>query len=108
MLNMHQAPHKGVHRAFDVDTTGLRKELAEIKTVDELYEKMHNHIIDRILPAKNMALDEQISYLKSNPKFEPRLLEEAQTLRDAFKSQISPKQLNAIDEYIEALKLRGA
>ena len=108
MLNMHQAPHKSVHRMYDVDTTALRKELAQINTVDELYERMHNHIIDRILPAKNMALDEQISYLKSNPKFGPRLLEEAQALRDAFKSQISPKQLSAIDEYIEALKLRGS
>lgn len=108
MLNMHQAPHKGVHRAFDVDTTGLRKELAEINTVDELYEKMHNHIIDRIIPAKTKALDDQIEYLTKNTQFDPVLLEEALALRDAFKGQIAPKQLNAIDDYIAALRARGA
>ena len=71
-------------------------------------QEMHNHIIDRIIPAKGNALDNQIKYLQDNPGLQPMLLEEAMTLRKAFKKQIQPKQLNAIDEYIEALKLRGA
>lgn len=109
MLNMHKIPHLKTHAEdLVVESKLLREKLAKIDTVDGLMEEMHNHLIDRILPAKGNALDNQIKYLQENPGLQPKLLEEAMTLRDAFKEQIKPKQLNAIDEYIEALKLRGA
>ena len=109
MLNMHKIPHLATH-ADDliVESQKLREKLAKIDTVDGLMEEMHNHLIDRIIPAKGKALDRQIEYLQKTPGLQPKLLEEALTLRDAFKAQIEPKQLNAIDEYIEALRTRGA
>lgn len=109
MLNMHKVPHLKVHAEdLVVESKALREKLAKINNTNDLMQEMHNHIIDRILPAKGKALDLQIQYLQDNPGLQPKLLEEAMTLRDAFKKQIQPKQLNAIDEYIEALKLRGS
>lgn len=109
MLNMHKIPHLKVHAEdLVVDSKALREKLAKINNTNDLMQEMHNHIIDRIIPAKGNALDNQIKYLQDNPGLQPMLLEEAMTLRKAFKKQIQPKQLNAIDEYIEALKLRGA
>tara|TARA_A100001035_G_scaffold230525_1_gene192487 strand:+ start:85 stop:1440 length:1356 start_codon:yes stop_codon:yes gene_type:complete len=109
MLNMHKIPHLKVHAEdLVVESKVLREKLAKINNTNDLMQEMHNHIIDRILPAKGKALDLQIEYLQKNPKLGKKLLEEAQTLRKAFKKQIQPKQLSAIDEYIQALRSRGA
>lgn len=109
MLNMHKIPHLKVHAEdLVVESKQLRKKLAKINNTNDLMQEMHNHLIDRILPAKGNALDNQIKYLQDNPGLQPKLLEEAMALRDAFKEQIKPKQLSAIDEYIQALRSRGA
>lgn len=109
MLNMHKIPHLKVHAEdLIVESKQLREKLAKINNTNDLMQEMHNHIIDRIIPAKGKALDLQIQYLQDNPLLQPKLLEEAITLRKAFKKQIQPKQLSAIDDYIAALRARGS